>query len=51
MAEKSLFGLDNFLNIVRTKHLPRTERFEVTFNLPKELKKYEKKIGKKLPKN
>jgi hypothetical protein len=37
MAEKSLFGLDNFLNVVRTKHLPRTERFEVTFNLPKEL--------------
>ena len=36
-TEKSLFGFENFLTDIRTTRLPRTERFEVSFNIPSKL--------------
>ena len=36
-TEKSLFGFENFLTDIRTTRLPRTERFEVSFNTPRSL--------------
>ena len=37
-TERSLFGFENFLTDIRTTRLPRTERFEVSFNIPATLR-------------